>query len=112
MYVLHVFRVRLHPVCMVKLCANLVRFLSGSYLSPFSPYLQAKEAFKKGEYDQVIPLCSEETNLSNSSFLAEALLLRATFYLLRGEGNKAIEDFDRLLLLENTDKKVRNLSVI
>jgi len=44
--------------------------------------------------------------------MAEALLLRATFYLLRGEMNCAMEDFEQLLAMDGVDKHVSILILI
>ncbi|KAK2158456.1 hypothetical protein LSH36_170g04057 [Paralvinella palmiformis] len=77
-----------------------------------SPYRQAVDCFENHDYDDIVQLCSMEINLSNSSYLPEALLLRATFYLLRGEGNKAMEDFDRLLELNDVDKRIKSNALI
>jgi len=40
--------------------------------------------------------------------MAEAMLLRATFCLLRGEMNCAMEDFEQLLAMDGVDKHVSN----
>ena len=74
-------------------------------LYPDSPYRQAAECFHNRDYEDIVQLCSMEINLSSASHMAEAMLLRATFYLLRGEGNKAMEDFDNLLGMD-VDKRV------
>ena len=58
------------------------------------------------DYSEIVKHCSSEINLSNSPHLGEALLLRATFYLLRGEGNKAMEDLDRLMNMADVSKDV------
>lgn len=72
----------------------------------YSYYADAQKAFSEGRYEDIIELCSKEVNDDNSSHLAEALLLRATFYMLQGEADKAKEDFARLLDLANVSKAV------
>ena len=64
------------------------------------------ENLARKDYTQIVKLCSNEVKTSSSTREPEALLLRATFYLLRGEGNKALEDFDKLLGLSEVDKRV------
>lgn len=61
---------------------------------------------KNKQYSDIVKHCSDEIKLPSTSQLAEALLLRATFYLLRGETNCAMEDFEQLLILEGVDKRV------
>ncbi|KAI0231228.1 Mitochondrial import receptor subunit TOM70 [Lamellibrachia satsuma] len=77
-----------------------------------SPYQEALACLRQKRYHQIVRLCSAEIKLSNSTQLSEALLLRATFYLLRGEGNKALEDFDRLIDISVADKRVRSNALI
>jgi len=50
--------------------------------------------------------------MTSSTHMAEALLLRATFYLLRGEMNCAMEDFEQLLAMESVDKHVSVLKPV
>jgi hypothetical protein len=71
-----------------------------------SAYKKALRQIKNKQYSDIVKLCSDEIRLPSSSHLAEALLLRATFYLLRGETNCAMEDFEQLLSLEGVDKRV------
>jgi len=44
--------------------------------------------------------------------MAEALLLRATFYLLRGEMSCAMDDFEQLLAMDGVDKHVSVLKPV
>lgn len=62
-------------------------------------YLKAKLAFCEGRYDEIIAYCTEEieTSESESECKAEALLLRATFYLLSGRFVEAKVDLDTLI---------------
>ncbi|XP_053989726.1 mitochondrial import receptor subunit TOM70 [Hylaeus volcanicus] len=66
---------------------------------------------KDQKYDDVIPLCTEEINSSEPDALPhkmEALLLRATFYLLQGNHDAAIEDFETII---NSDDIKKNIKV-
>jgi len=71
-----------------------------------SPYKRALRQMKSKEYRDIIKLCTEEINMTLSTHMSEALLLRATFYLLRGEMNCAMEDFEQLLAMDGVDKHV------
>jgi len=71
-----------------------------------SPYKRALRQIKSKEYGEIIKLCTDEINTTSSTHMAEALLLRATFYLLRGEMNCAMEDFEQLLAMDGVDKHV------
>ncbi|XP_070203159.1 mitochondrial import receptor subunit TOM70-like isoform X2 [Littorina saxatilis] len=61
---------------------------------------RAKDALESGRYDEVIPLCTEEVETADSPVLAEALLLRATFYILSGQGQQGLADLESLLTLD------------
>jgi len=74
-----------------------------------SPYKRALRQIKSKDYAEIIKLCTDEINMTSSTHMAEALLLRATFYLLRGEMNCAMEDFEQLLAMDGVDKHVRTL---
>jgi import receptor subunit TOM70 len=50
--------------------------------------------------------------MATSSHLAEAYLLRATFYLLRGETNRAMDDFEQLLSMSGVHKRIRSNALI
>jgi len=63
------------------------------------------------EYDDIIPLCTEiiknpEFDTLPSSRL-EVLLLRATFYLLLGEHDATIKDFENILNSKDASDDVR-----
>jgi len=77
-----------------------------------SPYKRALRQIKGKEYEDIIKLCTDEINIPSSTHMAEALLLRATFYLLRGEMNCAMEDFEQLLAMDSVDKHVSILKCI
>ena len=74
-----------------------------------SAYQRALDCLRRRQYRHVVSLCTQF--LSQSGVLAlrpEATLLRATFYLLRGEGHRAMDDFDSLLQMADADKRVRS----
>ncbi|XP_076749172.1 translocase of outer membrane 70 [Xylocopa sonorina] len=79
-----------------------------SNLSP--GFAKILECVKKQEYDDVIPLCTEEINSSEPDTLPhkmEVLLLRATFYLLLGQHDAAIEDFGTIINSDTVAKAVK-----
>lgn len=74
------------------------------------------QALKDTEYDDIIPLCTEvikspEFDTLSSSKL-EVLLLRATFHLLLGEHDAAIQDFESILNSENASNDVKTNALI
>jgi hypothetical protein len=74
---------------------------------PNSPYKKALQQLKNKQYGDIVKLCTDEIKLVSSPNMAEALLLRGTFYLLRGETNCVMEDFEQLLSMEGVDKRVQ-----
>lgn len=74
-----------------------------------SSYRRALQQLRKHDYSgDIIRLCTSELDSDQPNFIAESLLLRATFYLLRGESNKALDDFEKLLSMNGVDKRVRS----
>ncbi|EFA02076.1 mitochondrial import receptor subunit TOM70 [Tribolium castaneum] len=71
-----------------------------------SGFLKAKLAFATEKYEEIIPSCTEEINSSESEspFKIEALSLRASFYFLTGNLDKALEDLTTII---NTDCDVK-----
>ncbi|KAL6444474.1 hypothetical protein ACFW04_001957 [Cataglyphis niger] len=69
------------------------------------------QALKDEEYDDIIPLCTEIIKSSEFNELPsskmEVLLLRATFHLLLGEHDAAIQDFESILNSDETSKDVK-----
>ncbi|OAD61432.1 Mitochondrial import receptor subunit TOM70 [Eufriesea mexicana] len=66
-------------------------------------FAKVLQCMQEQQYDDVIPYCTEELNSSNPDTVShkmEILLLRATFYLLLGQHDAAIEDFEVII---NTD---------
>ena len=62
--------------------------------------LKVLESVKEQNYDDVIPLCNEELDSSEPNTLLhrmEVLLTRATFYLLLGQHDAAIEDLGTII---------------
>lgn len=58
-------------------------------------YEKAKLFLKTKKYDDIINACTEEIESNGENYL-NAVLLRATFYLIMGSSKAASEDFDRL----------------
>jgi import receptor subunit TOM70 len=56
-------------------------------------------------YDKIITECSKEID-AQGKYMAEALLLRATFYLLIGNANAAKPDLDKVISLKEANVKV------
>ncbi|XP_064651491.1 mitochondrial import receptor subunit TOM70-like [Lineus longissimus] len=77
-----------------------------------SPYQQAKQCLAARVYDNIVKLCTEEIENEMSPYLAESLLLRATVYLLLGEGVEARKDLDRVLDMNNLDQQIRTNALI
>jgi import receptor subunit TOM70 len=78
-----------------------------------SSYKKALRQFKNKQYNDITELCGDEIQLQeSSSHLAESLLLRATFCLLRSETDRAMEDFERLLSMDGVDKRIRSNALI
>ncbi|XP_023013800.1 translocase of outer membrane 70 [Leptinotarsa decemlineata] len=74
-------------------------------LGDLKGFLKAKLAFATEKYEEVIPACTEELNLSESesSYKLEALSLRASFYFLTGQFKEAEEDLTAIIETEDAD---------
>lgn len=70
-----------------------------------SGYLKAKQYMEEENYDKIISECSKEID-AQGKYMAEALLLRATFYLLIGNANAAKPDLDKVISLKDANVKV------
>lgn len=57
-------------------------------------------------YDKIISECTKEVE-SGGRYTAEALLLRATFYLLIGNATAAQPDLDKVINMQDANVKVR-----
>lgn len=73
-------------------------------------FMKALDAVAEQNYDDVIPLCTEELDSSESDTLPhkmEILLLRATFYLLSGQHDAAIQDFETVVNSDTASTAVK-----
>uniref|UniRef100_A0A5F9D0W7 Translocase of outer mitochondrial membrane 70 n=1 Tax=Oryctolagus cuniculus TaxID=9986 RepID=A0A5F9D0W7_RABIT len=73
-----------------------------------SGYLKAKQYMEEENYDKIISECSKEID-AEGRFAAEALLLRATFYLLIGNASAAKPDLDKVIGLKEANVKLKIL---
>jgi len=62
-------------------------------------------------YDKIISECTKEIE-SGGRYTAEALLLRATFYLLIGNATAAQPDLDRVINMQDANVKVYILYIV
>lgn len=76
-----------------------------------SGYLKAKQYMEEENYDKIISECSKEIE-AQGKYMAEALLLRATFYLLIGNANAAKPDLDKVISLKEANVKLRANALI
>ncbi|KAB0798804.1 hypothetical protein PPYR_06684 [Photinus pyralis] len=74
-----------------------------------SGFLKAKIAFATENFEDIIPACTEEINSSESEshYIFEALSLRASFYLLSGSHQLALDDFKTVIDAADADVKLR-----
>lgn len=72
-------------------------------------FKKAKLVFATENFDDVIPACTEEINSSESEseYFLEALLLRASFYLLSGQQKEALDDLNTIIDTENADVDIK-----
>lgn len=77
-----------------------------SHASLCSGFCEAVTSLRAGEYDRLIPLCTQEVEAEAAAHRELALLLRGTMLNLTAQTMEALQDFDTLLALENLDKKV------
>uniref|UniRef100_A0A673HAF5 Mitochondrial import receptor subunit TOM70-like n=1 Tax=Sinocyclocheilus rhinocerous TaxID=307959 RepID=A0A673HAF5_9TELE len=77
----------------------------------FSGYLKAKQYMEEENYDKIISECTKEIE-SGGRYTAEALLLRATFYLLIGNATAAQPDLDRVINMDDASVKLRANALI
>lgn len=87
-------------------CSNLKIIHSNTFFS--SGYLKAKQYMEEENYDKIISECTKEIE-SDGRYTAEALLLRATFYLLIGNAMAAQPDLDRVINMQDANVKVLTL---
>ncbi|XP_077573791.1 mitochondrial import receptor subunit TOM70 [Stigmatopora nigra] len=82
-----------------------------SEVTASSGYLKAKQYMDEENYDKIISECTKEVD-SEGRYTAEALLLRATFYLLIGNANAAQPDLDRVINMQEANVKLRANALI
>ncbi|MEQ2288930.1 Mitochondrial import receptor subunit TOM70 [Ameca splendens] len=75
-----------------------------------SGFLKAKQYMDEENYDKIISECTKEIE-SGGRYTAEALLLRATFYLLIGNATAAQPDLDQVINMQESNVKVETFSV-
>ncbi|XP_062549240.1 mitochondrial import receptor subunit TOM70 [Armigeres subalbatus] len=77
-------------------------------------FVKAKLLLDQGQYDEIVAACTEEIESSEaeSEYKIEALLLRATFYLLTANYLEATADLDAVIASELADKKIRANALI
>ncbi|XP_025044244.1 mitochondrial import receptor subunit TOM70 isoform X1 [Pelodiscus sinensis] len=76
-----------------------------------SGYLKAKQYMEEESYDKIISESTKEIDVKGK-YMAEALLLRATFYLLIGNANAAKPDLDQVISMEDANVKLRANALI
>ncbi|KAG8450369.1 hypothetical protein GDO86_002861 [Hymenochirus boettgeri] len=76
-----------------------------------SGYLKAKKYMEEENYDKIISECTKEVD-ARGKYMAEALLLRATFYLLIGNASAAKPDLDQVISMEESNVKLRANALI
>lgn len=73
----------------------------------FSVFRTAVEKLEKEKYEEIIPLCTQEINITPpTKYHCLALLLRGTMFHLMSQSDEALADFNAVLKQENLDKKV------
>lgn len=80
-------------------------------VSHSSGYLKAKQYMEEENYDKIISECTKEVE-SGGRYTAEALLLRATFYLLIGNATAAQPDLDKVINMPEANVKLRANALI
>ncbi|XP_057687407.1 mitochondrial import receptor subunit TOM70-like isoform X2 [Corythoichthys intestinalis] len=76
-----------------------------------SGYLKAKHYMDEENYDKIISECTKEVD-SEGRYMAEALLLRATFHLLTRNNEAAEGDLDRIIDMQEANVKLRANALI
>ncbi|XP_014681360.1 PREDICTED: mitochondrial import receptor subunit TOM70-like [Priapulus caudatus] len=77
-----------------------------------SGYEKAKQLLRGHQYEHIIDECSAELARADSQHRPEALLLRATFYLLLGQSDKAMKDFNELMAIDGASDRVKTNALI
>ncbi|XP_078088990.1 mitochondrial import receptor subunit TOM70 [Mustelus asterias] len=76
-----------------------------------SGYQKAKQYMEEENYDKIISECTKEIE-TKGKYVAEALLLRATFYLLIGNATAAQPDLDMVVSMNDANVKLRANALI
>ncbi|XP_057689002.1 mitochondrial import receptor subunit TOM70-like isoform X3 [Corythoichthys intestinalis] len=76
-----------------------------------SGYLKAKHYMDEENYDKIISECTKEVD-SEGRYMAEALLLRATFHLLTRDNEAAEGDLNRIINMQEANVKLRANALI
>ncbi|XP_052286193.1 mitochondrial import receptor subunit TOM70-like isoform X2 [Dreissena polymorpha] len=73
-----------------------------------SVFRKAVQCLKEGDYEHIIPLCTDEICITPPTHFQQlALLLRGTMFQLTAQPTAAFADFEQLLAVENLDKKIK-----
>lgn len=83
-----------------------ILYTTAFYIIYSSGYLRAKQYMEEEKYDKIISESTKEIE-AKGRYMAEALLLRATFYLLIGNASAAKPDLDQVISMEDANVKVR-----
>lgn len=77
-------------------------------------FVKAKSLLEEGKYNEVVAACTEEIESSeaDAEYKVEAMLLRATLYLLTARYEEAAADLDAVIEMELADKKLRANALI
>lgn len=73
----------------------------------FSGFVKAYNNVMNGNFDNIISDCKKDADDCNSKYHAEALLLRATFYILTGQSEHAFRDMEAVLNLSDISDKIK-----
>lgn len=73
-------------------------------------FIRAIKAFKDSRFSEIIPACTEEIESceEDSEYKLEAILLRGTFYLLTGQYDLSLNDFNTVINNSEADAKLRS----
>lgn len=77
-------------------------------------FIKAKMSLDNQNFDDIIPACTDEieTSEAEAEYKMEAMLLRATFYLLTGRYDEALTDLDVIISNTEVDVKIRSNALI
>lgn len=73
-------------------------------------FIRAIKAFNDSKFNEIIPACTEEIESceEDSEYKLEAILLRGTFYLLTGQYDLSLNDFNTVINNTEADAKLRS----